>query len=65
MGSKKQAESIVITLCLLGAAKYLMHYLEFLGFFLSLVALGLSGFCPIHPQPQLPFFSAIFITSFL
>jgi hypothetical protein len=41
-----------------------MSYLDFLGFFSSALAFGLFCFCPIHPQPQLLFLSAIFITSF-
>jgi hypothetical protein len=40
-------------------------YLDFLGLFLSFVAFWFFWFRPIQPQPQLPFLSAMLITSFL
>ena len=40
-------------------------YLDFLVFFLPLAGFSLVCFSGMHPQPQLFFFSAIFITSFL
>ena len=42
-----------------------LFYLDFLAVFPSFVVLALFCFNEIHPQPQMFFLSAIFITSFL
>ena len=49
----------------LGETKLSFTYLDFLAFFLSFVAFSLFFFSGMQPQPQLLFFSAILITSFL
>jgi hypothetical protein len=42
-----------------------LFYLDFLTVFASFVVLALFRFIEMHPQPQVFFLSAIFITSFL
>ena len=64
-GISSRQSALLLPSARFSAAKHIRHYLDFSVFFLSSVALGVLGFCPIHPQPQFPFLSAILITSFL